>query len=377
MTRKIRILLVEDAPAQVDAFNDAAEEWNRANSGSDREFTIINAATTKEAKTYIETLRLDCALVDIRLPADTGQQARHSNGNELIKSLLVQRGMPIGIISGVMSELDNDVSGKAHVKQFDKGDTDTAEKAIGWLGENWSMMETLDKVRHRMELAGAEIFGKRLWPQWSSLPSLDQDLVVAIVARQYASHLVDKLGLDHPENIEWHPFEAYVKPSMNDSRAHTGDIFKLENDTLWVVVSPQCDMATRKVESAVLCLCTPGYESWEGQVTKSNNAGLEAAARKKAQDWIRKRTNQEVAVSDHFMPPLPGQYEPLIVKFGTLRTIALSDLNKPEYLVKREAAVSSPFLSNLVQRFGAYISRTGQPNLNPESFHGAPNPGPS
>lgn len=372
MTKAMRILLVEDDPAQIDAFNDAVAAWNQANAQHERQFAIVIASTTNDARQFVEASRLDCALVDIRLPAAAGQKPNHTNGNELIKALLVERGMPICIISGVMTELDEEIAGKAHVKQFDKGDLDTAEKAIAWLGENWSMMEILDKARHRMELAGAEIFGKRLWPQWSNLPALDQEQVVGIVARQYASHLVDKLGLDHPENIEWHPFEAYVKPSLNEIQAHTGDLFRFDDNSLWVVLSPQCDMATKKVENAILCLCRPGYDSWDGQVKKSNDAGLDQGARNKAQDWIRKRTNQEMPVSEHFLPPLPGSFEPLIVKFGSMRTIPLADINNAGMLAKREAAVSSPFLSNLVQRFGAYISRTGQPNLNPAAFSSAP-----
>lgn len=33
-------------------------------------------------------------------------------------------------------------------------------------------------------------------------------------------------------------------------------------------------------------------------------------------------------------------------------------------LEQREASIATPFLPNIVQRFGAYISRTGQPNID-------------
>ncbi len=371
MSKVLRILLVEDDEAQIDSFNDAVSAWNMENAGNERKFIYQVARNAAEAKDFIEGSRIDCALVDIRIPERKDEKPRHANGNHIIKTLLLERGLPIGVISANMSELEAEIAGKEHVRQFDKGDVNTAEKAVSWLAENWSMMEVLDLVRHKMERAAAEIFGKRLWPQWNSLPVTDPKQTAEIVARQYTSHLVDKLGLEHPENIEWHPYEAYVSPSFHETRAHTGDIFELEEGQLWIVVSPQCDMATQKVPNAILCICEPGIDGWDGQMKKAQDTEPEDK-RKKALDWIRKKTNQEMPVSKHFLPPLPGSFDPLIINFATLVSIPLVELNKPEHLKKRKASVSSPFLANVVQRFGAYISRTGQPNIDPATFPPAP-----
>lgn len=372
MTVTLRILLVEDDNSQADSFKDAVNAWNAANIETGRRFTVETGNSVNTAQELLATHRFDCAFIDIRLPAKAGEKPKHSNGNDVINTLLLERGFPIGVISGNMSELDPAVVDKAHVCRFDKGDPDAAEKAVAWLAENWPMMAVLQNVRHVMEQAGAEIFGKRLWPRWSNLPSLDPKETAAIVARQYASHLVDKLGLDEPENIEWHPFEAYVSPSLNELKSQTGDILELEEGKLWVVLSPQCDMATKKIENAVLCLCYPNHPEWEGNVAKAGDASLTEAKRSDALGKIRKLTNQVMPVSEHFMPPLPGSASPLVVKFGALRTCSLADLNSPDWLAKRKASVSSPFLANLVQRFGAYMSRTGQPNLNPKAFLPAP-----
>ncbi len=66
------------------------------------------------------------------------------------------------------------------------------------------------------------------------------------------------------------------------------------------------------------------------------------------------------------MPALPGETKPLMVQFTKLMTKPLAELNGS--LGSRKASVSAPFLSNLTQRFGAYISRTGQPNLDVKHF---------
>ncbi|WP_422376823.1 hypothetical protein [Roseibium sp.] len=371
MSKVLRILLVEDDEAQIDSFNDAVNAWNVANAANERKFNYQVAGNVTEAESLIQGSRIDCALIDIRIPASKEEKPKHLNGNQIINSLLLERGLPIGVISANMSELEPEIADKQHVRQFDKGDENTAENAVCWLAENWSMMEVLDLVRHRMEQAGAEIFGKRLWPQWNSLPVTDPKQTAEIVARQYASHLVDKLGLEHPENIEWHPYEAYVSPSFHEMRAHTGDIFQLEEGHLWIVVSPQCDMATQKIPNAILCICEPGIDGWDGQLNKAQDVAKEEK-RNKALDWIRKKTNQEMPVSKHFLPPLPGNFDPLVVNFSAVRTMSLEDLNKAENLNRRKASVSSPFLANVAQRFGAYISRTGQPNIDPATFSPTP-----
>ena len=68
-----------------------------------------------------------------------------------------------------------------------------------------------------------------------------------------------------------------MSPALMSSRAHTGDIFRFEG-VLWVVLTPQCDMATQKVESALLAKCTPGIAEWDANV-----AAFRAAASNRSQ----------------------------------------------------------------------------------------------
>jgi hypothetical protein len=54
----------------------------------------------------------------------------------------------------------------------------------------------------------------------------------------------------------------------------------------------------------------------------------------------------------------------MVVEFKTLRTVPSNDLD----LGKRIASIAPAFVPNLVQRFGAYVSRTGQPNIEVSHF---------
>jgi hypothetical protein len=81
--------------------------------------------------------------------------------------------------------------------------------------------------------------------------------------------------------------------------------------------------------------------------------------------YFRKLITQNIEVSQHFLPPLQAG-PPLMVQFTELTTRPLTELNGR--LGDRKASVAPAFLPNLIQRFGAYMSRTGQPNIAARHF---------
>lgn len=363
---KMQILLVEDKEPQIDAFSTAVDDWNANNAKNGHLFELSVARSKIEAHAQLQKIKLNCALVDIRIPNDVEEKPQASNGNDVIKSLLSERGIPTAVISGNPKDLNEKVAKLKHVKVFDKGNKGEFAAAIDWFASHWAMMEVLRDARHTMEKASAEIFNKRLWPYWSDLPSdMEKDGVAKIIARQYASHLSEMLGLDNADNVDWHPYEAYVSPSLNTERAHTGDIFEFD-DELWIILTPQCDMATQKVGNVILALCTTDHADWPNAVTNNSDPEASATKKKSAVKLLGNHVNQKLETSQHFLPPLPNETQPVMVQFGNLMTMPLIEINKK--LGDRKISVSSPFLSNLTQRFGANISRTGQPNININMF---------
>jgi hypothetical protein len=172
--------------------------------------------------------------------------------------------------------------------------------------------------------------------------------------------MAELLGIDGTDGPSWHPFENYVSPSLIENRAHTGDIFEID-EALWVVLSPQCDMTVGKIDNVLLAKCELGIKDWHEQIDKLRQAASKTAKREPT-DFLRRFVNQGIETSKHFLPPLPGSAEPMLVQFSKIRTIPRLDLNN--LLSQRKAAISAPFLSNLVQRFGAHLSRPGQPNID-------------
>lgn len=358
----IRLLFVEDNKAQLSLFQDAIKEWNDEHH-QEVSFELFVATTYEAGISQLDTLRLDAALLDLRLKGGEDKLA----GSRLADLCIQEYGIPAAIISGHPADFDPKAEGHEMLAVFNKGDADAYEKAIKWFAALSRMIEVIDGTRRNIRAHGAAVFYGRVWPRWKSyeaLAGIDAKQLVGIVSRQYASQIADILGIDSDDNVKWHPFENYVQPALQESRPHTGDVFKLE-DGLWVVLTPQCDMVTQKAETVLLAHCETDalFEEWK-QNAEALKPDVSKSKRESAEKYFRKLVNQ-LEPAQHFLPPL-GDGKPLIVQFKNLRTVPLADLQKG--LSSRIASVASPFLSNLTQRFGSYVSRIGQPNLDISHF---------
>lgn len=353
------ILILDDDLGMIDLFETAVEAWNESNVATEKQFKVIVADVIDDARQR----RFDCAIVDLRLQNGNQVEDQADNGNSFATSIIYERGIPVAVVSGHIAELSDTLERLDHFKSFSKNDG--YGPVVEWLSTQWELMATLKVAREQIELASAEVFSKRLWPQWQATQALSKNSSAKrekIVTRQFASHIADLLGLDLDTNPDWHPFENYVVPALTEARAHTGDIFQ-QDDGFWIVLSPQCDMAIGKIVNVLLASCTEGIEGWGSHIETLKKT----PDRVKSRDFVKKFVDQDIAKSKHFLPPFPGRNEPVLVSFSNVKTSTLDDLNS--VLDQRIGSVSTPFLGNLIQRFGAFISRTGQPNIDISHFY--------
>jgi hypothetical protein len=125
-------------------------------------------------------------------------------------------------------------------------------------------------------------------------------------------------------------------------------------------------MATQKAEVVLLAGIDEGSQpDWNDKVAQLTKADLSKGAMEKRDRYFSRLVNQNVDVSEHFLPPLLNG-PPLMVRFKSVQTRPLEWLNGN--LELRTASIAPAFLPNLVQRFGAWISRTGQPNIEFSHF---------
>ncbi|MDR6266597.1 response regulator [Roseobacter sp. N2S] len=348
------ILILDDDSAMIDMFDTTVEEWNANNKEQGKQLNVIHAESLLRA----HQSRFDAAIVDLRLPDKNNEGSSADNGNDFAASMVNSRGIPVAVVSGHVVELSAELEKLEHFRKFSK--SHGYGPVVDWLSDQWDLMTTLRKSREQIEAASAEVFSKRLWPQWQNTPALSgssPERQAKIVTRQFASHISDLLGLDTDQNPDWHPYENYIVPALTSERTHTGDLFNLTDD-IWIVLSPQCDMANANVPNVLLAKCTIGHKDWTTHIDHLKVTPDRDRSRK----VIKKFVDQDFSKSKHFLPPLPGENEPLLVDFSVIQTKPLEELNK--ILDHRLGSVSTPFLSNLIQRFGAFVSRTGQPNID-------------
>ena len=367
MTEPMRILFVDDDPAQEDLFLEAVKDWNLEHSEQPFEATVLRSVD--EGRAALRRERFDAALFDLKFRAQGGPQL---TGNDLARVSLGDYGIPTGIISGGPGDFAADIEPRQMIRAFAKT-PGAVEEAVAWIGGLWPMLTALASARQHIRRSEAQVFVRRLWPQWVNYPALPDGgtgHLDMIVARQFAGYIAESLGAEGQPHALWHPFEAYTFPAATEHRPHTGDIYELD-DQLWVVLTPQCDMAAAKADPVLLARCDPAADAllaWQEKATALAKLDAEGKRPAKATRYFSDLINQNMPASQHFLPPLGGQA--LVVEFKQLKTEPLAKLQGA--LLLRRASVSSPFLMNLVQRFGAYVTRPGQPDIDVSYFAAGP-----
>jgi hypothetical protein len=358
MTTRV-LLFVDDVKQQQVLFKDAVRDWNENN--PERQFETQVLDNHEEAVEALRKIRFDGALFDLRLRESGKGSPERPLGNDLAERGLNENGIPVAIISGKPDEVDSELADSPTVKVLNKGDGNAFAEAVEWFGEMWPMLEALSSARSRIRKVSARLFVERIWPSWGDYLAIGHDEnLTPVLARQFIWHLSEVMGTGGETADLWHPLEAWICPPLQADRASTGDVLEHEGD-LWIVMTPPCDLANAgKVENVLLAKCRrDDPPEWGDLVNQCINN--QDPKHEKAKKQLTKLFNQS-APSQHYLPPLPGDPRPVVVQFGSLRTIPVGDFQT--LLPQRIGSVTAPFVNNLIQRFGANLSRVGQPNLN-------------
>lgn len=355
----MRILFVDDEPKWVSLIEDAVKDWNAAHPERPFELTVLDDAA--KASQALTPNAFDGALLDLKLPR--GDKPNPVNGSDLALETLARVGIPVGILSGNPDDRAEELKSEPLVRSFVKK-ADICDEIIAWFGGQWPMMSSLRHARETLHQRGIEVFRNRIWPRWEKFGGMSAlgAPLDRIITRQFASHIAELMGIDGSDNPDWHPLENYVNPALLDHRPHTGDLYRLDGGDLWIILTPQCDMANATVTEVLMAkVGEGGIPDWDAQLVK-----LAAdPTNEKVVRWFSKFVRQNIEPSCHFLAPLEDQ--PLLVDFRALRMVPMALLHK---LLDsdRVASVAPPFLSNLTQRFGAYMARPGQPNIDVGHF---------
>lgn len=342
---RLQVLLVEDDASNIDAWNDKAKSHNADSEAIGFEVESLHARSVAEAQVLLDTRKIDAVVVDLRLHSDDGTEGTpNDHGNALVKHVVDKHAVAMAIYSGQQQEADTTTC--PQVEKFDRGGG--LNPVFDWLGRQREMVVQVRGTKQAIERETARIFFRSIWPRWTHWTKDGADVTLGgTLARHVVAHVHDSMLYFGGEVA--HPEETYFIPPVKD-RLDTGDLI-LDEEKLWIVVSPRCDLAiASKVPTVLVAYCANISKEWNDAKAKTQR---EMAQHSKAAKW-------------HFLPPMLDaegkETGPWYVEFGNLRAIPSSEV-EGTLTAKRFASLAPQFVPSLVERFGAYFSRIGTPNL--------------
>ena len=343
---KLQVLLVEDEDRNIDAWRDKATAHN-SDAGA-KGFAVQSwyARTVREAREVLDAQKIDAVVVDLRLQSDDGAQGEpNDHGNALVRHVVATHPVAMAIYSGQAPEAD--VTDCPQVEIFDRARG--LNPVFDWLAKQREMVMQLRGTRIAIERETARIFFRSIWPRWTNWTKDGAgDGLRDTLARHVVAHVHDSMLYLGGERA--HREETYFVPPLKD-RLDTGDLIRADDGTVWIAVSPRCDLANAsKVATVLVACCKDLGEEWREATPKAQ----------------AKMVQHGGAAKCHFLPAMCSadskELGPWYVQFGHLRAVPYSDVAET-LTANRFASLAPQFVPSLVERFGAYFSRIGTPNL--------------
>lgn len=346
----LQVLLVEDEDSKIDQWYDAVDAFNSDVEKNGFLIGKLSAKSVEFAQGMLETRKLDAVVVDLRLQGEAGVGEDNDDGNKLIKRIVESQ--PIGIVIYTGQKGQADVKAYPQVQVMDKGDG--LQQVFAWLAQQKDLFVRLRGINVAVERETAKIFFRSIWPRWERwTKGKDGNELTDALARHVTAHVHDSLL--HAAGGAAHPEETYFVPPLKDW-LDTGDLVQRDSG-LWIVVTPRCDLANEgKVTTVLLAKCEDVSERWNG-IDATSKGGPEK---------LRKIIQHEGSPKQHFLPPTfddrGKQLGPWMVQFHHLDAVGLAAARN-DLTPLRIASLAPQFVPSLVERFGAYFSRIGTPNL--------------
>lgn len=350
----LNVLLVEDEESNITAWNDAVETHNVDVELKGYSIKWENAKSLIEANNKLATCRYDAVIVDLRLQRNTGGAGHNDDGNTLVKELIATKPVGIVVYSGQPTEAEKYACNQVTVIDRAAG----LPPVFEWLNKHKNMFISLGRAKSELDEQTAQLFYKAIWPRWKYwVEGGEEEAMGKMLARHISSHVHDSLL--HESNGKTHPEESYFVPPIKD-RLDTGDLIKLDDNSVWVVVTPRCDLAQEdKTDTVLIAQCKDISNEWSQLVTGESS--------KNKDKQIEKLKQHDGSFKQHFLPPMKDSagtaLGPWMVQFHHLRSCLVADA-KENFTHKRFATISPHFVPSLVERFGAYFSRIGTPYIS-------------
>jgi hypothetical protein len=382
MKKVLTVLVVEDDATAYQAVVDAVKNSNRDEIEKGDDGVRIEL---RQAKTFAEAEQelampgqsFDAAIIDLKLANDTepsdSEDADKLGGRLVVDLIFKVFQLPMFVYTGTPSHIESLRDRESPFFKIHKRGGDVLVSDIisdilaihrggllNLLG-NDGVVQTFGKHFH-------EIFWTHLAPAgeyW--LVEENREALKRYVAQHMMEYLERSPDPAHAGFTPMHPAETYIAPSIKE-KVYTGDILRdTSTGKLWLVLTPACDIVfqkkvvdssatggiryVRKADFITLAHLTPWKEMPE---IKDDKGDVVANHIKKLKEHT---SNQRYS----FLPK-HKRLEASFIDFQKLLSVPEPDIDTAKY--ERVAAVSGPFIKDIIARFSYYYSRQGAPSLS-------------
>ena len=383
----IELLIVEDDAQEQKSWYQVIEMHNANEDENGFKIVPAFAPSLQEAKKLIASKNYDAAVVDVRLKQANGQTGPNTDGNLVLELLLETEMTVVALFTGESPLAATPAWAKKMVQTFTKGggDNEGTQAVMKWLCAQAPMIRQVKAAQQRIKREMAKVFCHSIWPRWNNWiqsPGSTDDFITTAITRHITSHIYAALLAEGPHGV--HPEEWYFIPPLTN-RINTGDLIKLTDGTIEIVITPRCDLQRDdKNETIQLAACKDVSAEWEKRCEKIT-AAKEALQNHKlsagdkgiqkleealgnADEALRRYTQHSNCTTFHFLPRMKmidgSVIGPFYVHFDKIRSVARSSEEVKAISNQRIASLTSDFLPSLVERLGSFFSRIGTPDYS-------------
>lgn len=372
----IDFLLIDDDQNQELLFIEAINEINET---TDLNITYKVVKTPESAMIELYQNYFKAIIIDLKLNNDDNavESDEEISGNILLRRIIEKEIVPIVVITGFPDKVSTDID-KSIVKVLPK-ETNLYDE-INALIEKYS--DSVFKIfgsRGEINKNIKELF-------WNVIPqcftSKNQDISLlskekqeTVIIRYISSWLSNKYMFDD-KYIDVEPIEMYMFPNPI-KQVCTCDIYKkyidANIDEYFIVLTPSCDLANKKVDEVILCKIKnyDEVQSFKERLEIYNNEqNKESKKAKKAKGDLMKwfRNSHSDSLRYHFLPKVKD-FTGGFVDFRSILSLEYDkergEIIDDSYL--KIGVITESFKRDIVSRFSSYYHRQGQPEFNCDS----------
>lgn len=361
---KINFLFIEDDQDQFDLVKSVIDEINE-DKKEQLQLSYKVVCNSNDAKIALYEESFQAIILDLNLDAsDNGViDDEKLSGNILLNQIIKKEIIPIVVRTGSPDKISNYID-KNIIKVCGKDTSvyDIINELIQLYSDPiYKLFGSTGKINENVKELFWQVIPNCLSNKHHEIESLNQNQKEIVLIRYISSWVANKYSFDKQYlNVE--PIEMYMFPNPIEQIC-TGDIFK-DNNTqlLYIVLTPSCDLANKKVESILLCRIVSYKENtsfWNNFEQYQKNSNKKENLLK----WFRNSTLESMRY--HFLPKV-SFFDGGFIDFRSITMIEFD--NEQDKLkndnFKKLGVITENFKRDIIARFSAYYHRQGQPEFN-------------